>query len=230
MARSLIIVVALLACLWPTTAAATTGGNEPLEVLGYAPGDGKVYLLRQIDDGSEALPMLYFAAVDGPHAGRVFEVASWYRELDDPDVDHDAAVERFWAKLARLRKRLRPVKTIEPLCTTKVVVTKTTPVDDPWDPAWDTRYELDIAVTAPGRGGKTVHRTVTAYSPTVDIAAEIRVPGKAIAVVLVRYFSMPYEHGYHSDIAVGIPLGPRAIRRGVAAPAVPYHPYSTDDG
>ncbi len=225
MARLWLALLALTVCLWPGLASATTGGDEPLQVLGFAPGEGKVYLLRVIDDGGEDLPQLYYVKVDGPHAGRVVTVRSWYRELSDPDVDYDAAVARFERKLARLRRRLRPAETIAPVCTAKVTVTRRTPVADPWDPAWDTEYELDVSVSHPSTPAATIHRTVIAYEPSAEVVAEIRIPDAAIAVVLVRWFSDPYEHGYHTDFAVGVPLGARAIAQGKTAPRVTYHPY-----
>lgn len=225
MPRLWLALVALTVCLWPGLASATTGGDEPLEVLGFAPGEDKVYLLREIDDGGEDLPQLYYVMVDGPNAGRVVTVRSWYREFADPDVDYDAAVVRFERKLARLRTRLRDVATIAPVCTAEVAVSRRTPVADPWDPAWDTEYELQVSVSHPSAPSTVVRRTVVAFEPSVRVVAEIRIPDKAIAVVLVRWFSDPYEHGYHTDFAVGVPLGARAIAKGNTAPRVTYHPY-----
>ncbi len=229
MRRLWIPLFALLAYLWSGPATATTGGDSPIQVLGYAPGDDKVYLLQDPDDGSEAPPQLLYVMVDGPHAGRVFVVRSWYREFEDPDFDRDVARERFATKLARLRKRLVAVKTIAPVCTAEVVVQTQTHVDDPWDPSWDTEYELKVSVAHPSRPRRRTRTVLTAYRDSVDVVAEIRVPGKAIAIVLVRYFSDPYEHGYDSDVALGVPLTARAIARGESAAAVTYHPYGDPD-
>lgn len=220
-----------LASSWPGAALATTSGDEPLQVLGYAPGDDKLYLLRVPDDGSEALPELSYVVLDGPRAGVVVPVRSWYRPIEaaiDGD-DYDAAVAEFERKLDRLRRRLRPARTIAPVCTATTTVRSAVHVTDPWSPEWDTEYELGVSVAAPGGRASAVRKTVTAYAPDVEVVAEVRVPGKPVAVVLVRYFSTPEEHGYDSDIAFGIPLSPALVAAGEAGAVVPYFPYGEPD-
>lgn len=229
MPRAWTILLTLLLGLWSGVAKATTGGDEPLQVLGVAEGDGKLYLLREIDDGSEALPELSYVLLEGPSAGRVVPVRSFYRELDDPDADYEVVSERFHTKLERLKARLKPAKTIAPVCAAKATAVKTFPVDDPWVPEWDTEYLLEIAVTPPGAPRDARTATVTAYSTDVEVVAEVRVPGVPLAIVLVRFFSDAYEHGYHSDVAVAVPLTPRAVEDGERASAVVYHPYGNPD-
>lgn len=219
----------VLALLWPTAATATTGGNGTLKVLGVAPGDGKLYLLHDVDDASEDLPQLSYVVLDGPNAGTIVEVRSWYRGFEDGDWD-DEDVDRFYAKLERLEKRLEPAKTIAPACVAMPTVTERRRVADPWVPQWDTEYDVRIDVahpTAPSQLGST---SVVAFGPKVEVAAEIRIPEVALAIVIVRYFAFPYEYGYHDDVAIAVPLSPAAQAAGERAPAVEYNPSPYADG
>lgn len=223
----MLALVTLFALLWPGEAGATTDGDEPLVVLGLAPADGKLYLARFPDNGGEDPPELYYVVLDGPSAGRLVTVKSWYRDLhDDPD---GLARDRFDAKFIRLKRRLQPAKTIAPVCTASAKTIKTSPVADPWIPEWDTEYELEVSARHPGAPGTTATNTVTAYGDWVGVVAEIRVPGKPFAVVLVRYFSKAYEYGYHSDVALVVPLSAAATAKGETAPAVEYLPYGDPD-
>ncbi len=199
MARALLVFASVFLWLLPSAAHATVGGDEPLRVLGYAPADARIYFEREVYDDGLGLPRLYYVPLTGPNAGRTIEVRSWYRAVETAE-DVDAAVATFNDKRARLQRRLKPVKQIAPTRSAMVSVTATAPVEDPWVDAWSTRYELEISV----RGAGT--RTVTAYDPDVEIVAELRVPDQARAVLLVRYFSWAFEHGYTRDFAMSVPL------------------------
>ncbi|MEM6295157.1 MAG: hypothetical protein AAGA54_28055, partial [Myxococcota bacterium] len=199
MTRLHAVLAAVLLWWLPSMVHATVGGDEPLRVLGYAPADARIYFERDVYGDGLGLPQLYYVPLTGPNAGRTIEVKSWYRAVESAE-DIDAAVVAFNAKRARLQRRLKPVKQIAPTRSAKVSVKETAPVKEPWVEAWSTRYELDVAV----RGAGT--RTVTAYDPDVEIVAELRVPGQARAVLLVRYFSWAFEHGYTRDLAMSIPL------------------------
>ncbi len=226
MGRLLLLFVTAIVVVWPGEAAATTDGDEPLVVLGLAPADGKLYLVRYPDDGGEDPPELSYVVLDGPNAGRLVAVRSWYQDLDD-DPDGSAR-ERFDAKFARLERRLKPAKTIAPVCSASATVTKTSPIADPWIPEWDTEFELRVTARHAGSGTAATTR-VTAYGPSVTVVAEVRVPGKPFAVVLVRYFSKPFEYGYHSDVALVVPLDEAATARGEKAKRVEYLPWGDPD-
>ena len=196
---------------WPTTARATTGGDHEIDVLGYAPGDHKIYFLLEHFDSGDEPPELYFVKTEGPHAGRVFEVKSWYRDFDDPSVEDPH--ERFAAKLSRLRSRLvamdEPAATFSAAAT--VVASRPNPMPDAdlWSDAWDKEYDLEIAVfPIDDATAQTTAGPVTAYGTGVEVVGEYRAPGTDVGLVLVRYFSDPWEYGYDTDIAVPVTYEP----------------------
>lgn len=215
-----------LAALIPTAAAGTTGGDDAVEVLGYALGDGKLYWLRVNDDGSDDLDELYYLILDGPRAGTVVPVSSWARDVEDADDPFSA----FAGRVDALRRRLRPGKSIEPSCHVDVAVLDVQPNNDPemdpgWNERWPKRYSLGVSVAHPARPDKSQTFRLTAYGQRVEVVTEMRVPGRNFAVVVLRYFSMPYEYGYTSDVAVVVPLTDAAEAAGEKAPAVPYVPF-----
>jgi len=202
----LLLVGVLLA--WPGTARATTGGDHEIEMLGYAPGEHKIFFLLYHLDASDDPSELYFVKTEGPHAGRVFEVRSWYRDFDDPSVDdpHD----RFATRLERLRKRLVPMETpATKTFSSAASVTDTRPnpaVDaDLWNPAWDTEYELEIAVfPVDDPSDQTTVGPVVSYGPDVELVKEYRAPGTNNGIVIVRFFTDPWEYGYDTELAVPV--------------------------
>lgn len=209
MGRYLWLVVVGLLLAWPTTARATTGGDHVIDVLGYAPGDHKIYFLLEHFDSREEPAELFFMKTEGPHAGRVFAVKSWYRDFEDPSVEDPRA--RFVEKLSRLRKRLvamdKPAATFSAAAT--VVASRPNPEADLWAAAWDTEYELEIAVfPIADATDQTTVGPVTAYGSGVEVAGEYRAPGTDVGLVVVRYFSDPWEYGYDTDVAVPVAYGP----------------------
>lgn len=223
MHRVLFLLVVAVGLLWPGVALATTDGDEPLVVLGVAPVDGKLYLARYPDDGGDDPPELYYVVLHGTNAGRVMTVRSWYRDLeDDPDGN---ARDIFDDRFERLRRRLKPAKTIKPVCIASANTIETKPIPDPWIPEWDTAYKLQLGARCPGGARAASPQTLTAFGDTVDVAAEIRVPGTPLAVLLVRYFSKPFEFGYTSDVALVVPLTDKGMAQGEAAATVEYFPW-----
>lgn len=86
-----------------STAGATVGGPSTIEVLGFDPGDAKVYVLEHHHDESGDLPQLSFWALMGAPAGGRVRVRSWYAG------DAAAADASFPQRLATLRARLQPL-------------------------------------------------------------------------------------------------------------------------
>jgi len=68
--------------------------------------------------------------------------------------------------------------------------------------------------------------SVTAYDTDVKVVTELRVPGQPTAVLLVRYFSWAFEHGYTRDLAMSVPLTKAQVRAFESLSAVDYDPYA----
>lgn len=209
MGRYLWVVVVGLLFAWPATARATTGGDHVIDVLGYAPGDHKIYFLLEHHDEREGPAELFFMKTEGRHAGRVFAVKSWYRDFEDPSVDDPRA--RFAKKLSRLRSRLvamdEPTPTFSAAAT--VVASRPNPDAELWADTWETEYELEIAVFPIDDATHQITAgPVTAYEPGVEVAGEYRAPGTDVGLVVVRYFSDPWEYGYDTDVAVPVVYEP----------------------
>lgn len=84
-------------------ASATVGGPVTVSVLGYAPGDHKVYVVFESHGAAEDIPQLAYIPTTGKAAGRIIEVRSWYRD----DDGSQAFREVFAARIEALRRRLR---------------------------------------------------------------------------------------------------------------------------
>lgn len=93
-----------LACLMATAAAqATVGGASRVEIVGYAPEDGKVYYLQGTNLELDAL---HFVHVTEPEVGEAVFVKSYY----GPDGVDSTDFKKFNRRFSKLKKRLRPIE------------------------------------------------------------------------------------------------------------------------
>ncbi len=190
----------------PATADATTGGPETLELLGYAPRDGKAYFLEHVYDSSDASPQLVYMPLRGPRAGQLVYVESWY-------VDDDGSYEfkeRLAVRIDKLKARLRKPKRRAP------AVDMSTRADGRvrWTSDWDVdataegqRIRVDLSTPA---GDKTGSAVVESYGcmesesgcPYVRVVRRAALPLADAIVVVVESLAIPEEGGYTDQAAI----------------------------
>jgi hypothetical protein len=173
----------------PREASATTGGPQTVEILGYEPVDEKVFMLRHFHDEGGALPQLEYMFVEGPHAGQVIQVRSWYRGPDS--MDATKLNERLAALRARLKAlpKLRALPTLAAKHLRDITIPATFPGDAPWIVG-----EMRVNASTPSHEGSK--KIVLARGP-LEIVDRRELPGAAL--VTIRYRGIFFETGYTTE-------------------------------
>lgn len=207
MRRICTLAVVAAVTLLPGVAGATVGGPSTLEVLGYAPADGKVYLLRHNEDSSDELPQLVYVPLRGSSVGREIEVKSWY----GADRDSDEAREAFEVRLAKLKRRLRQPARRRPKVKLRAWKKRDIEWTAPWDPSFTKAGEQwRVRVAA---SGARAEATLDSFGclPWTETCARVRVheavglPLADATLVIVESLGLADETGYAFQQALLLP-------------------------
>lgn len=186
-------------------AGAAKAGPHELDVLGYDPGDHKIYLLEHFNDESGDLPQLHFVHTRGGHAGRLVPVKSWYQG-DAAEVE-----ARFEERLEALRGRIAPMRPLDDdalRLRTRVLKRRALRLFPNAPPI--RKYLLSLTVRPTDEdaiasiGGRA---EVTAYlRPRTRLIDAYRIPGERLAVAIVAYTGVPIDVGHDKNEAILVPL------------------------
>lgn len=190
----------------PAVAGATTGGPLTLELLGYAPRDGKAYFLEHNHDSSDANPQLVYMPLRGASAGRLVYVQSWYVDDDGSDEFEERLTVRIDKLKARLRQPKRRAPTVH-MSTHADGVTK-------WTSDWDSeltatgrRIRVDLATPGGDKSGSAVVESYGCMEsdrgcPHVRVVRRAALPQADAIVVIVESLALPEEGGYTDQAAI----------------------------
>ncbi|MCP2040485.1 hypothetical protein L1281_001068 [Neisseria sp. HSC-16F19] len=196
--RPALLCLALLA----TPAAATVGGDDYLEVLGYEAAGNKVYLLRHYEDGLGGSNLYYFN-LSAQEPERLIKVLSFYdpASKENPNDQHARAVEDavFEAKLAQLKKRLRPLSALKTEAITLHLDSQSLRHIPSWgDPqqsvqVTDQRYHLSYGPY------QSAPATASVYKGMLTVKQAYRLPKQQGYIASVRYTNTDFETGYSTE-------------------------------
>ncbi|MEM6994306.1 MAG: hypothetical protein AAF721_27575 [Myxococcota bacterium] len=198
------IALAIALAATPRIAAATTGGPQTLELLGYAPKDGKVYLLRHFHDESERGSKLVYIPLQGPHAGRTIEAKSWSRGDDGTEAFRTRYTERVEKLRARLQKPRRSARA-RLRTRRRGTVHWASPFGE--DLSRD-GSRIEVTSTVGDKVGATTVESFGCLDPEARGCQRVRIvraaslPKSDAAVVLVEAVGVPWETGYRKQSAV----------------------------
>ncbi len=211
MPRCAVAACLMLSMMFASTAGATVGDDDRLELLGWEPVDGKLYYLLHIGGlGDE--PRLHFLPLRAGEPGEPRMVQSWYRG------DARAVAQAFPGRLAELKARLKPLPD-RALDGARLVVEHGPLRICPSAPVKPKDAAARAAVLARGEGADPetpVCRVLEVKVSWRGFGAEAKVdawggvtllgvwplPDERFALAVIRYTGKHFETGY----AVEVPL------------------------
>lgn len=183
--------IALLLTSLGTSARATVGGPETLDVLGYDPVDHKVVLLRTCHDESGRPREVLSFVLRSSHPDRLAK-ESWYREREGSMTPMDP--EQF----ILYSKRLIPLEA--PRGTYEVLLKVTEKgVDSLATFAWGTVVRTRFALGVRLADRSAQFADTSHYERPIGLLGVYDIPGESASLAIVRYCRIPYEGGYTVD-------------------------------
>jgi hypothetical protein len=185
----LIPVLSLLAEATTLAVNAKLGGPRIADVLGYDPGDRKVYYTYTWEDESGLPPQLYYFSLASPNPDRAVTVKSWYKDQRTP----------LHVRLNKLRERLVPLTPpkSDPL-SMNVAITRS---DRKRVSDWTVpRFFMNIELAYQSLQAKF---EIIAYcNRRVGVVDWHQVPGEDYAVANFTFTGDPFEVCYETQTVV----------------------------
>ncbi len=189
----------LIAALLPISSNATVGGGQSIEVLGYEAKEKKLYVLRDFEDGRGRLPQLYYYQLNSQTPDKLIEVKSLYINPKTKKIDYDQDGVQFDKDLKKITKRLTPLLSANSK-TTKISILSTTQRKVPswYDPDEKiNEYKTSYQINSPNM--QSQKHIATHYDPKLSISQSFMIPKQNKALVVVKYYGIPFEMGYNIE-------------------------------
>lgn len=175
---------------------ATVGGPQHIEVLGLDQKDQKIYVMRHFEDGRGRLPQLYYYQLNSSKPAAPIQVKSLYINPKTKKIDYDQDSARFDQEIAKIKKRLAPLKPIHHSnASIQILTTKNGTAKAWYDPQesidkWTYQYQVK------SRPLKSPVQTAESYKQGLKISQAYKVPQHQNILVTVKYLGIPFETGY----------------------------------
>lgn len=175
---------------------ATVGGPQHIEVLGLDQKDQKIYVMRHFEDGRGRLPQLYYYQLNSSKPAAPIQVKSLYINPKTKKIDYDQDSAQFDQEIAKIKKRLAPLKPIHHNnASIQILTTKNGTAKAWYDPQesidkWTYQYQVK------SRPLKSPVQTAESYKQGLKISQAYKVPQHQNILVTVKYLGIPFETGY----------------------------------
>lgn len=181
-----------------SSAHATTGGGQTVEILGYEAKEQKVYLLRDFEDARGRTPQLYYYDLKSTTPTKLIEVKSIYINPQNAKVDYDNRWDEVMHEIDKIKMRLVPLSTLRTAHFNLDIQQKINSV-----PAWHDPQEkmrqYSYTYTVAESDLKSSTQTAISYKPGLSIQQALKIPHHDKVIVTIKYLAFPEETGYTTE-------------------------------
>lgn len=181
--------VGMAALVHGTPARSSTGGPDLIEVLGWDPGDRKVFVAQHYRGESGYPPAFAYFDLGGRSPGRPV-VVPWSVASDD---------QEYRRREGALRARLRPLPSVPAASifgVSKVLAKDVVTLNG----GERTRYRVRVSRLHHDWGG--AFEVVTYDDPSVRVLSVHPIPGRRERLAILSFFGIPHESGYETQVPV----------------------------
>lgn len=184
-----------------TSAFATVGGGQTLEILGYEPKDQKVYILRDYEDERGRTPQLYYYDLNAKDPAQLIEVKSIYINPLTNSVDHDQRWDEVTKSIDAIKQRLKPLHNVH---STHLHLKSSYYISSV--PAWHDhsetmrQYHYEYTIVADNLSSKS--QQAISYKAGISLKQAYKIPDHDKLIVTVEYLAFPEETGYTNEDVV----------------------------